>query len=191
MILSPLHPGLALLTLAASVLAACNESPPDTEPAATPNPSPAPIVTGPHAEPKRGLDDAAIAAFEARPAGPRDFVINFGEPFIGFETRGNAVLVRDHTAGKRFAYVSRGERDETADGLVFAVPMESAWEGDPRGRWRIVIEQTTCDDEFSGEITDYTAWAQPAVRNVVRAVRLRGCARIVGTPQRWPDGIKP
>ena len=184
MILSPLRRWTSFAALA---LAACGDAVPDSN-----SPSgPKVIEPGPAPGPQSGLDDAAIAAFEARPATERDFVIKFGEPFIGFETRGDAVLVSDYTAGQRFAYISQVTREKAQGALVLTVPMESAWEGDSRGGWRIAIEETACDDEFSGEITDHTAWAEPTVQDAIRVVRLRGCARIVGTPQRWPDNATP
>ena len=191
MILSPLRPGNA--ALAAMALVACGEAAPDRGPSApsTPPAVPESEQPGPSAQPKPGMDDEAIAAFEARPATARDFVIKFGEPFIGFETRGNAVLVSDHTAGQRYAYVSQARREETGGDLVFSVPMQSAWEGDPPGGWRLTIESTSCNDEFSGEITAFTAWGEPTVQDAIREVRLKGCARIVGTPQRWPNGMEP
>ncbi|MDC0886857.1 hypothetical protein OAS19_03605 [Altererythrobacter sp.] len=118
-------------------------------------------------------------------------MIKYGEPFIGFVTRGDAVLVSDYTNGQRFAYISQAERETTGCNLVLLVPTQGAWEGDPPSGWRITIEDKTCDDDFSGEITDHIAWAELTVINTTRQVRLRGCARIVGTPQRWPEGFGP
>lgn len=184
MILSPLR---RCTSFAALALVACGDAVPEPSSPSAPDA----VDAGPAPRPQSGLDAPAIAAFEARPATERDFVIKFGEPFIGFETREDSVLISDHTEGQRFAYISQALREEVGDDLVLAVPMESAWQGDPRGGWRIAIEKTACDDEFSGEITDYTAWAEPTVQDAIRTVRLRGCARIVGTPQRWPNDTQP
>lgn len=181
--LSPLRRTLVLVPL---MLVACKEQP--ANPTATSKPEAAPtIAAGERSEPLPGLGDQKIAAFRAKAVSPDDFVINFGEPFIGLETRGGAVLVEDFTAGQRFAYIATIERSGSATEPVIAMDMQSPW-GDPnQNRWRVLLEKRQCDDEFSGEITDYIAWSE----SKGRSYRLRGCARIAGSERRGRGGWRP
>lgn len=191
MFLSPLQRfarlrfGVSVACLA--LLAGCEVEPvlPRGEATPTPTPMASSIPTAPIAKANPGLSDKEIAEFRSSPAQPDDFIINFGEPFIGFETRGDKVLVSDHTSGQRIAEIVTVRRDR--DGLTHRIEIDGRDALGERYRWTLSIEPEPCADEYSGELTDWTTWSDSAGRNY----RLRGCARIVGTPQEWPDGFEP
>ena len=189
MSLSPLLQLRSPAALAAPVLlclGGCGDEaaqPPDAPVVQSPRPMP-PADPGPPA-PRAGLGDAAVAAFLARPAGREDFVVKFGEPFLGFETRGKDMLVSDHTSGERYATIVPVERRRQGSGWAFSGTIENPW--GERYDFAVTVEPGECDDEFSGEITDFKAGFTSPGRNRPHP----GCARIVGEPQRWPGGFEP
>ena len=182
MSLSPLPPlTMCLLTLA---LASCDST---SQPTASQAPQSAPTAQAVHdtANAVSGLDDAAIEEFLALDSAANDFVVSFGEPFIGFETRGQQVLVRDHTSGERFATIVPIERAKDATGWTFSGTLQNPW-GEEYD-FELFVMRGECNDEFSGEISDFTAGLMTPGRHHPHP----GCARAVGQPQRWPPGFTP
>ena len=187
MFLSPLR-GLPIVAALALLSCADGPGPPDEAATPTPPPAPPPVENLPTVQSRTGLDDDAIAEFRAKTATSRDFVINFGEPFIGFETRESEVLVLDFTAGERFAYVAEVQRTRRGGELDLLITMQSAWSTEENFPWQMSIKETDCVNDFTGELTSHTAWVEIPGRNIINHVRTRGCARVVGTPQQFPWG---
>ena len=131
---------LVALTALAPFLAACEPEPtPDAEP-----PLPQPQVMERENERLGHLAGAARVG---------DFKVNFSEPFIQFENRGEEMSISQPYGGPRYRVVDvmRGG-DETTwifRGLEGAVPGEEPF--------ILTIEKLPCTNTVTGEQTDYVA----------------------------------
>ncbi|TMM46603.1 hypothetical protein [Qipengyuania marisflavi] len=140
-----------------------------------------PSDAAPHDVPAvRAITSPERALFEMREASSGDYIINFGEPFVGFESRGDLIQLRDFTSGEQVVSWHRADRTDQPDRTSLKASAHSA-DGDAWA-YEIVIERAECLDEFSGETTDFVAWL-----NSGQPGSVRGCARPAGAPQRWPE----
>ena len=138
------------------LLAACEPPPmPEPEPRATADP----VVIKSETERQDMLAGAATRG---------DFKVNFGEPFIGFENRGERMAIRQNYAGPSYRVVDvKGSPGENS--VIFRAKEGAIPGGEP---FVLTIERYGCVDEFSGERTLFTAWLGTASN----PKQTKGCA---------------
>ena len=145
---------LALLPL----IAGCEAQP-------TPKPEPRPT-----ADPVVIKSETDRTVLLSGAAGPQDFKVNFGEPFIGFENRGTRMAIRQTSADPKYRVIDV-TRAREGNATVFR-SSEGVVPGDEP--FILTIVASGCTNEFSGERTQYVAWLGTA--SAPR--KLRTCAAL-------------
>ncbi|MBX7528454.1 hypothetical protein [Qipengyuania vesicularis] len=116
-----------------------------------PTPEPEPRVT---ADPVVIKSETERQTMLAGSASRGDFKVNFGEPFIGFENRGERMSIRQNYEGPSYRVIDvKGSPGENA--VIFRAQEGAIPGGEP---FVLTIERMDCVDQFTGDRTLFTAW---------------------------------